>query len=334
MIRENTVLILGAGASCHLGYPLGSGLKVRFADFLEQTPDARYLGKELRESGALSIDDFILRKYEAGGSAKREGRTLHHYLTKCFSSIERDEVVPKIGDDSGWGWYESLWERLSVDAGSLADFRENNLKVITYNYDLSLDVFLRRKFFQDFKELLISATPPEPNPGQMMFSLMDEVITDACPVLHVYGSFYDEAILDYPEYPEHFFNTSWVLQLPNGEPWRESARFGNTIEREVATCGNGPLTSEKQNQIDDWLSSAESVFFVGFGFHEPNVKILEPGFPTAASSEVFLFDYDKSLSTRRVERSLKDTLRRETKGYKTVLGSDMDLSQFVRDNIA
>jgi len=46
MINEETVFILGAGASCHLGYPLGNYLWKRIVDYLSSIKDFGKISKE------------------------------------------------------------------------------------------------------------------------------------------------------------------------------------------------------------------------------------------------------------------------------------------------
>jgi len=46
MINEETVFILGAGASCHLGYPLGNDLWKRIVDYLSPIKDFGKISKE------------------------------------------------------------------------------------------------------------------------------------------------------------------------------------------------------------------------------------------------------------------------------------------------
>lgn len=163
MIEKPTTLVLGAGASMPYGYPSGSALRQRLIseELFSPAIESRMLGQKdvasfcetFRYSGMPSIDAFLSR------------RGLH----KTESNVATFELVGKLGialalrkravfgglfhkwdeadvnqidiDDN---WYEYLWVRLTdgVTKENVARFGENKLRIVTFNYDTSLEQYL------------------------------------------------------------------------------------------------------------------------------------------------------------------------------------------------
>lgn len=63
MILEETVFILGAGASCHLGYPLGSELWKKVADYLSPIKDFGKIpyGEHITEKARKKNRELLLK---------------------------------------------------------------------------------------------------------------------------------------------------------------------------------------------------------------------------------------------------------------------------------
>lgn len=142
MFREPTVLVLGAGASCHLGYPLGAALvndiislnDDYFFRELEAAGERReffdHFRAQLRQAQPPSIDWFLenrRRFLEVGKLA----------IAYCIIRHERDEPL----FDNGDNWYTTLANWLG---NSLEELPKNRLTILTFNYDRSLDYYLVR----------------------------------------------------------------------------------------------------------------------------------------------------------------------------------------------
>ncbi len=163
MITKRTTLILGAGASKPYGYPTGIELSQRLINdnlFNEQIragtltrQDALSFCKTFRYSGMPSIDAFLSRRghhkaasgdisFEFVGKmgialALRERATLgglfHRRVDAVADHIEVDD-----------NWYQYLWVRLTdgITKESIDRFGDSQLKIITFNYDTSLEQYL------------------------------------------------------------------------------------------------------------------------------------------------------------------------------------------------
>jgi len=163
MIDKPTTLVLGAGASMPYGYPSGAALRQRLIDdelfssaiqsgLLGQTDVAAFC-QTFRYSGMPSIDAFLSRRGQH----------------KAASNVATFELVGKLGIalalrkqaqfgglfhkwdeadtnqiDMDDNWYEYLWVRLTdgVTKENLPQFGENKLKIVTFNYDTSLEQYL------------------------------------------------------------------------------------------------------------------------------------------------------------------------------------------------
>ena len=151
MIRKNTVMVLGAGASVGYGFPTGAQLTAWLTQWYDQgsVPGefARLLGddvgsfvefsKRFRESGYYSVDSFLGKQSEAEARLVRVGTKAIAYH---IAEKENPENFLRAGN--GADWYRLLWNSLSSEAKHWTDLGQNNLQVITFNYDRSLEAYL------------------------------------------------------------------------------------------------------------------------------------------------------------------------------------------------
>jgi hypothetical protein len=169
MIREKTVLVLGAGASMPYGYPSGKTLRDQIASGKYDARLREYFDRVSREaisqfsksflsSQLPSIDEFLSHRglepieensevtFEQVGKAAislalRENRNLDYLLHNPSIS---DEGRRKLDLNYGDHWYQYLWKRISdeVPHDNPSELSENQITVITFNYDLSLEFYL------------------------------------------------------------------------------------------------------------------------------------------------------------------------------------------------
>lgn len=145
MISVPTVLVLGAGASAPFGYPVGSVLTEQIKSELRPNQPGQLhhelisagfsadlllkFRDELRYSQRASIDAF-LEDWEADfmdvGKAAIAASLIRHE--------DRDKVV----DEPNW------YRRLFAEMTDEKDFSKNQLHIVTFNYDRSLEYFLLR----------------------------------------------------------------------------------------------------------------------------------------------------------------------------------------------
>lgn len=140
MIKQGSVLILGAGASKPYGFPLGTELRHNIIEMLKapNTPGYRALDscgfsstdistfrEELHDSLHDTIDDFISDR------PSRRAIGTHAIVIALMMCEEHDHVFPKKD------WYPHLLPLLDFKTGA-----ETISGIITLNYDRSLEHYI------------------------------------------------------------------------------------------------------------------------------------------------------------------------------------------------
>ncbi|MCH7729532.1 MAG: hypothetical protein IH991_24105, partial [Planctomycetes bacterium] len=133
------------------------------------------------------------------------------------------------------GWYDRLVYAISVD--DVGDLKQNDLSIVTFNYDRSIDYKLH-KFVESHFNLNASKAW--------------NVLLDAIPIIHLHG-----ILGDYPEtcYDNH----------------------SNIYERSQSIEIVSEVDAKNKNftQAIKLLNEAERVVVFGFGFGEDNVRRLK-----------------------------------------------------------
>lgn len=244
MITEETVLILGAGASVDYDYPLGPKLIMNICNELSldsalyrlllecefQSHEITRFSTSLYESNRLSIDAFLESRseFEKIGKAAIAGT-----LIPC----ERKQNL------SRKGWYEYLH---SLIIGRKEEFLNNKLSVVTFNYDRS------------FEAALLLAL-------QNSYNLTDSKAVEyvkSIPVIHVYGQ-----LGALPMFSEN--------ARPYGAELSPEILMQSTAGIKIVHEGedNTPELQLAREKIE----KAKVVCCLGFGYHPENVKRLRLG---------------------------------------------------------
>lgn len=278
MLQSRTLLILGAGASKEAGFPLGLELRDQLTAMLSivfssdrQLSGDRVLGRYLQ---SLTQDDEAkaLRLLEAARMVSRKLPQVPSIdallsilsdpdavaiakaaICVAISRAEGDSLVNK-GSEPGYDakyfsklsatWYGKFFELLHqrVPASALNMLFEE-LTVISFNYDRS------------FEEYLFRAV-------QNLYDLSSEdsaSLVRNLQVIHPYGRI---APLDWEQ--------------------RGGLKYGGipSVERaEVAikTFSEQIADDRLQTRMDEAIQNSERVIFLGFGFLEENMDVLDPG---------------------------------------------------------
>lgn len=260
MINKNTVLILGAGASIPYGFPGGMRLKAEIcasllnpSDYLESGFSESHISdfqQHFTHSPQESIDAWlgkpgsqpfgsigkfaiakILLKYEKSRFLFRDIVASH------FPSADPDHK-PKLC------WYRQLYQAIDCP---IADFHNNKLSVITFNYDRSLEHFIHTSLTSDNLD-----------------KSEDEIDCAASPleVLHVHGQL---GFLPWQRRP----NDSVV-------PY-DTDRTVNVIRRSATHI---KIIHEASGLDDEFerarklLMDAHSICIIGFGYDQTNLTRL------------------------------------------------------------
>jgi hypothetical protein len=144
MLKIKTVFVLGAGASVPFGFPTGQSLTHQVVDQLEQR--GRFFGilidtleidhqhvlnfsKALFYSGENSIDAFLEHRPEYNEVGKAA-------IAAFLTQYEQPHKIMAYGEDN---WLRYLYNQLST---KFDEFGENQLAIVTFNYDRAVEWFL------------------------------------------------------------------------------------------------------------------------------------------------------------------------------------------------
>lgn len=244
MIEEDVVFVLGAGASCAYGFPSGRSLLLTVAD--RTRDEANDLFRCLRE---LDFAPYLLKEFgrelttsmqpsiDAFLEKRREFLDVGKAaIAASLIPYEQDKSLERESDER---WYEYLFARMT---STLRNFESNRVKFITFNYDRSIERFLF---------LAIRST----------YGFSDDKAVGALatvPILHVHGTLgglpHDEKGSAYS---------------PDLKPDRIRA-----AANEIRIISESDGKSETILTARHWLTSAQRVCFLGFGFNELNAQRL------------------------------------------------------------
>ncbi len=249
MISRKTVLILGAGASQPYGFPLGRQLLNKICQRLgpQHHKNAHHkvlidLGhspieieefwNELRHSDWGSVDEFL------------EKNPVHIKIGKLAIALaliphENEELLFPPYATTGH-WYKQLADALDIQSETV---RDNKLAVLTFNYDRSLEEYLRTVI-----ETRLHCSVSEA-----------AGILQSIPIIHLYG---DLGKLE---------GTTQVAQKYS--PNLETARVEAAAES-MKIIHESKGTTPEFDQGVELLEEAERIYFLGFSYHPTNVRRL------------------------------------------------------------
>ena len=267
MINEKTAFIIGAGASKPYNFPTGRELRnkiisefeINFSPFVNSDSHeiiriemaTKAFIKRFRCSGIYSIDRYLSFNPGDGWNGKI---AIALEVLRAESQSKFDE---NLKSNQNQDWYSLLYNRLidgiTPGKSNCLEFANNNVSLITFNYDRSLEYYLHRCFTNTFPEREYQA------------GNMTEYIP--FPFLHVYGaaklpwqSEDQRSVIDY-------YNAKGpdIINFPMIKLMAENLRT---------------IYEERQNLFDTGgiikqIRKAETVFFLGFGYADENLKTLD-----------------------------------------------------------
>ncbi len=262
MFTEETVLVLGAGASQPYGFPLGNTLLREIVDrirsdpleFLpwkptvvskvEATRAMERFADKLLASGQGPIDAFLERNRD-----DQELRKLGKFAVAKILMEKEDHgfLIAKEGE-----WYQHLWQFMD-DAKNLDVFGENKLSVITYNYDRSLEHYLHTTLTNSY--------------GEPRKQACEEQLCHI-PVIHLHGRlgrlpWQDEETAEEPVW--------------DYEPYDEEKRTITAASKAIQILDEVDAVPSKHFQrAHKCLLKAKHIYILGFGYDPDNVKRLKP----------------------------------------------------------
>lgn len=239
MLRKNTCLLLGAGASKHLSFPLGDELRKKMLLELlgQKGKEHDKLSEDFRRSGedlAGFYDKLAYGNWTSPDAFLEHHRefiqTGKYLICRCLLEYEQPWGVTQNG-----GWYDRLVSSLHVD--DPAKLKDNKLSIVTFNYDRSIDFRLHKYIEHHF------GMPA----GEAL-----QILTDSIPIVHVHGTL--------GEYPKWDYGDKSSV-------WERGQEIKIISEIEEGT--------PEFQRASELLNGADRVVVFGFGFAADNVRRLK-----------------------------------------------------------
>ncbi|NBO23959.1 MAG: hypothetical protein EBU93_01780 [Chlamydiae bacterium] len=318
MLTKKTCLVLGAGASAESGLPSGRDLiyliskeaaaardqpgSLYFHAF-DRITSGRLSNTRLRDSLDLfsallersyssSIDEFIvtnqtpyfkeiaklgiaivLNRFESSKNLfELEDYKIGRNETKSTIQVPRKN------------WYQQIWNRINSGCNNLDQLKTSlsNIKIITFNYDRSLEQFLYSCALNTYVRINSDAFGfPTNNESDI-----ETVFRHYLQVNHVYGqigrlSWQNEVLGGQIPYGLNFFELK-----------TDQIRAAIEISESISTLQEIKDHSDAQNQLD-WVSiskdftDASSIHFLGFGYHPQNMRFFSNEFLNCSFSNEY-----------------------------------------------
>jgi hypothetical protein len=237
MTTFDRVLVLGAGASAHLGYPLGGALTQQICDtacggYVQDglcTNEEGAAFTNLLQASDLTIDQLL----ERFPVYSRLGKAAIVY------AIRRYEDIAMLHNRNRQNWYRELRSLLLDESGK---WRAHRTAIVTFNYDRSIEAFLAHWLAAGRAKSLAHAF---------------ESVQGGVSINHLYGTAGKPGI------------------EPYGSSIR--AADAARLSEEIYTMFEERAGSKAQEQFAaarDTINSSERVLFLGFGFDKSNLERL------------------------------------------------------------
>jgi len=271
MITEETVFILGAGASAPYGYPTGKELRRQICkDFAADLGSINYELTHFKNRSNKRILSEIREFTNAFEKSSISSIDLFLSMNSFFSYIGKIAIVLNIikaeiastfrlDVAENKDWYSFLYKKMTDEITGSDDyykFKENRVSFITFNYDRSLEDFLYESLYHSFY-------------SQRNKIELSELLSNI-PILHVYGK-----LADLP----------W--QSDRGLEYKMSRLMNNLEEMTNNIRIIYDTQQEDYREIKVKIRRAKRIFFLGFGFAKENMDIL--GIPLILKHEPEIF---------------------------------------------
>lgn len=270
MITKKTTLVLGAGASKPYGFPTGQELREkiinegakRFRGLNSESMNPEYyytLGKTFAEkfdkSGVTSIDKFL-------NMQTQEYINIGKILIMAFiRDYEKHSKFNEHIRENSEDWYRVFWNKILEGVGKFEDLSFENIDIITFNYDRSLEHYL----FQSIRNLFPESDINNEQIKKLMKTLRVNHVFGRVENMKwdVGGNFNEESVLNH--YNNQWFDYNLLLKKIN------EINIINEVEKDT-------------QQYKRIIENSKVVYFIGFGFLEENMKLLGAPFKKVKSN--------------------------------------------------
>jgi len=210
-----------------------------------------------RLKGAVSIDAFLEHQYK---DFEKIGKAA---IAAALLPFERQE---SLFEDMQKNWYQLLWSRLAADA-PFDKFEDNKLRVITFNYDRSLEYYLFT---------MLEKTYPDKEEHEYVVRMPK--------IIHVHGQLgclpwqpgadqknsvpYDAIKGAYEQKQQHSYS--------QGHPVDDVIkRYFDCARKRIRVIHDDDEDTDDLKQAREWIKSYQRLYFLGFGYHPNNLHKLQ-----------------------------------------------------------
>jgi len=238
-------------------------LLLRETPFRDQVNDFH---ERLGQSDTSSIDDFL----ESNPEYREIGKVCIAAQLTVWGPPSDLQPHPELH------WYRYLWDRMRQGARTSEEFRENDVRIITYNYDTSLERYFAAVLRPTFPNL---AAAPREATKTMRAAVL--------PVVHLHGSL--------GEAGDQVASVSDRMTLDRLDYYRQVAAGIRIVHDDKPT--------DDYAKAHEWLRAAQVICFLGFGYHPTNVKRLDVLGQISGRSGVFYGGTAMGLQAAEIARA-------------------------------
>ncbi len=247
-------------------------------------------GDKLHASGEESIDAFL--EYQTGdfldiGKAaiaavmlafERDTAIYEDFIEKRLLT---DFIKEREKDGTENSWYQLLWKALSAPFDK---FGSNQLSVVTFNYDRSLEHYLftclKNKYHgkddSEYKKLI-------------------------CPIVHIHGSL-GPLSWQAPLLPKS--SVPYDLMYKTDANQKKRVNAFQIARKKIKVIPESKDDTPKLAMAREWINDSERLIFLGFGYHKTNMERLKIGELVDRKTEIKGTTYGLSLDRYQYARSL------------------------------
>ncbi|MBL8340032.1 MAG: hypothetical protein JNL30_01090 [Rubrivivax sp.] len=247
MIKRPTVIVLGAGSSAPFGFPVGARLRNLILQQtprdLDEIPNSPNSATVTRGSGEVFLKEFRRSNFgsiDAFLSRRPEFTSIgKHAIARVLLPYESEaQVLDSHPDDN---WHRPLLDAMDAPWDSL---HENAVAFITFNYDRSLEFALIGTLSARFGRPLAEARH----------------LVGKLKIVHVYGSLgsLEPGRTDHVPFGGGATPAPYLFQAAAG----------------IKVVPEGRDDSPEVQRAQSWLTAAEALCFLGFGFDPTNLRRL------------------------------------------------------------
>ncbi|MDY9922806.1 hypothetical protein [Methanobacterium sp.] len=251
MIKRETVLVLGAGASNPYNYPLGEGLIQEI--YHETINDTGTLHQVLRslnftKEEIINFSNALIKSQKPSIDAFLEWREDLRRIGKiaiAYTLIkrEKDSLKEFINFNNNDNWYKHFYQSLNTN---FEDFDQNKFNVITFNYDRSFEQFLLDALRNSYNKTIDETA-----------SKMKKI-----KIIHLYGNLDDLPWEKWKNGKKRSYG-----DIPNGDELIETSRGIKII--------HDPKELRTFQEARKMLDNAERIVFIGLNLlNEENLNRL------------------------------------------------------------